>query len=70
MSAALIAGYCYMTHENVSKPRLEWQKLMTHFRRRAEGGETYLHHKDGGGIAYEIYANVPAPDYGPDGEPK
>lgn len=67
----MVGGFCYLTHENVSKPRSEWQKLMGQFRRRVEGGETYLHMKDGSGrVAYEIYAVIPAPAIGPDGEPK
>ena len=61
-----IKGAIYSPYRQIEQTRAEWQRLMgaaidAGGRRRAEGGETFIHMADGWLLA-EIYEIVPAAD--------
>jgi len=62
---SLIEGFDYTTHQPLSLTRADWQtRIATALdaggRRRAEGGETFIHGSNGR-ITAEIYATVSVP---------
>ena len=61
----LIEGFDYTAHEPISLTRADWQTRIANTvdaggRRRAEGGETFIHGPNGR-LTAEIYAIVSVP---------
>lgn len=61
-----IKGAIYSPYRQIEQTRAEWQRLMSDAiaaggKRRAEGGETFIH-GNGGHLVGEIYEIVPVSD--------